>query len=106
MKKLAALLLTCALLVCFGISCEETTPTTEYSPEFYSQLTELPMSYGELEAVTATSEYPGWFQLWFEDDAGTIRLVRIQIYDRLMYNTIIEIPRSQPATEEVTEDEG
>jgi hypothetical protein len=106
MKKLAALLMTCALLVCFGISCEKTTPTTEFSPEIYSQLGELPSSYGELESVTAITEYPGWFQLWFEDDAGIIRMVRIQVFDSLMHNTILTIPRSGLSEEEVTEDEG
>lgn len=106
MTKLVGLILGCAVLVCFGVSCEKIETSSEGTSERTSLLTDIPAEYGELEAVTAVPEYPGWYQLWFEDNAGTIRMVRVHLGDDLIHNTVDVIPRSGAAGEEATEDEG
>ena len=93
MKKLSATVLVCALLAGFSLSCEKMTSETS-GPEATVALTELPASYGNLEAVTAIPEYPGWFQLWFEDEAGTIRIVRVQMAQNLMHKQVKTISRT------------
>ncbi len=100
MKKYSGLFLACFLLICFGIACER-----DQDVEFSEALPEIPASYGSLEAVTTVPEYPGWFQMWFEDDEGTIRIVRVHLFDNVLLTEIKTIERTQPVVEEVVEDE-
>ena len=94
MRK-AFLLVPLALLLLWAVSCE---PVQEGSAakktDFVAGLSDIPAEYGELQAVTIMPEYPGWFQLWFEDEAGTIRMVRIQPAGKLMHQNVLTIPRS------------
>ncbi len=106
MKKLSGLILVCALLTCLGMGCERTTLPAEDTSAITSALSTIPAEYGELEAVTSLADYPGWFQLWFEDEAGTIRIVRVQIIENLIHNQVKTIERTGMVAEEVTEDEG
>jgi hypothetical protein len=107
MKRHAGLILACLLLICcFGVACEKQTDLWESEVAFSEPLPEIPAEYGELEAVTTIPEYPGWFQMWFEDDAGTIRIVRVQLFNNQMPTEVKVIPRTQPVVEEGTEDEG
>ena len=104
MKTYSGLFLACFLLICLGIACErnQDVPWSEALPE-------IPASYGELEAVTSVSEYPGWFQMWFEDDEGTIRIVRVHLFDNVLLDDVKTIERTGAAVkevEEVVEDEG
>jgi hypothetical protein len=104
MKRYAGLILACFLVICFSFACERSPGDQEVA--FSEALPEIPASYGSLEAVTTTEGFPGWFQMWFEDDAGTIRIVRVQIFANLMPTDIKTIKRTQPVVEEVVEDEG
>lgn len=112
MKKFIGLTLACVLLVCFGLSCEKIDTSREAVSPVVSSVSEIPASYGSLVSVTVMQEYPGWFQLWFQDNAGTVRMVRIQALKNLMANEVKTYPRSQSAgeatrtEEEVTTDEG
>ncbi|MDH3892443.1 MAG: hypothetical protein OEV49_15350 [candidate division Zixibacteria bacterium] len=101
MKKFSGLFLACLLLICLGIACEKNqdVPWAEALPE-------IPASYGELEAVTSVPEYPGWLQLWFQDDAGTIRIVRVHLFDNVLLDDVKTIERTGSVVEEVVEDEG
>ena len=49
----------------------------QYDP---TDLKGIPAEYGSLISVTTHAAYPGWAQLWFEDDQKTIRLVRIEFH--------------------------
>jgi len=83
MKNLSVMVLICVVLVGFGISCERTSTEVSANLELTEPLTEIPASYGSLKAVTAVPEFPGWFQLWFQDEAGTIWIVRVQVANLL-----------------------
>jgi|GEM_PF-477531 len=106
MRPFGATILIGVLLIGFGVSCEKLTTEAEVNSEIAAPLTDIPAEYGELQAVTTMPEYPGWFQLWFEDEAGTIRIVRIQMAQNLIHRQVKVIPRSGAAQEEVMEDEG
>lgn len=106
MKRYLGLILACFLLICVSFACEQKYDPWDNQVAFSEALPEIPASYGDLEAVTTVPEYPGWFQMWFEDDAGTIRIVRVQIFRNEMPTDIKVIERSQPVVEEVVEDEG
>jgi len=101
MKKLTVVLLMMALFIPFITSCTKvTTGAVAISPDLATELESIPADYGNLIAVTNTAQYPEWFQMWFEDEAGTIRVVRIQLFDNLIHRDTKVYPRSQPAGEE------
>jgi len=105
MKRYLGLILACFLIICFNFACEKKYDPWDQQVAFSEALPEIPASYGDLEAVTTVPQYPGWFQMWFEDDAGTIRIVRVQIFHNQMPTDIKVIERTQPAVKEVVEDE-
>ena len=107
MKRYVGPILAILLLTCVCISCEKLETPAAEEVAFSEAFPEIPAAYGSLEAVTTMPEYPGWFQLWFEDDAGTIRIVRVQLFENKMHSEIKTIMRSHPMEEEeVVEDEG
>ena len=106
MKRYLGLILACFLLICISFACEQKYAPRDDEISFSATLPKIPASYGDLEAVTTVSQYPGWFQLWFVDDVGTIRIVRVQIFSNKMPTDIKVIERTQPVAEEVVEDEG
>jgi hypothetical protein len=99
-KHTAAFVLLTFLTVALFLSCERIASPADSVTEMTSKLDSIPAAYGDLEAVTAVPEYPGWYQLWFEDSTGTIHMVRIQINQKLIHKNIEVIPRSLPATTE------
>jgi hypothetical protein len=58
-----------------------------------TDLSGIPAEYGELVGFTTHAAYEGWAQLWFEDDDGTIRIVRVSIANRI-HTDVLEIPRN------------
>ncbi|MDH4155762.1 MAG: hypothetical protein OEW00_00600 [candidate division Zixibacteria bacterium] len=92
MKQLLVLALTVVIIVIVGISCERTD--RELDMTILSDLEGIPMEYGELVAVTTIAKYPEWVQLWFKDEEGTIRMVRIHFEAELIHNDVKVIPRS------------
>ncbi len=80
------------LLIALGISCESTTPVVDMS--VVSQLQSIPAEYGALVSVTTLPEYSNWMQLWFQDDQGTIRMVRVQFISNLIHNDVVVIARN------------
>ena len=81
------------------VSCERTVP--EVDPEYIVEFKGVPHEYGSLVAVTTMPLYPDWFQLWFEDDAGTIRIVRTGLWGGIMHEDVTVIPRTgAPAPQE------
>jgi len=95
MSKAFPLILLVSVLV-LSTGCEQLAPDQEDRAEMMQPLTDIPAAYGELEAVTVMPEYPGWFQLWFEDSAGTIREVRVHPAQGVMHREIKIITRSGP----------
>ncbi len=93
MRRLVAPALLAVLVVGFGLSCEKISTETA-SPDLTTPLSDLPASYGKLVSVTSAPEYPGWFQLWFTDDTGTIRIVRVHMANNLMHKQVKTINRT------------
>jgi len=74
------------------VSCERTC--VEPDPEFMAPLSAVPAEYGDLIAVTSLSDYPGWFQLWYQSEDGTVRIVRANPFTRLMHKETIVLARN------------
>lgn len=94
MRNLLAMVLVCILLFGFGASCEKTKTEASSNAEQTVPISDIPSSYGSLEAVTAMPAYPGWCQMWFEDSVGTIRIVRIHIVQNVMHKQVKTIART------------
>jgi hypothetical protein len=54
----------------------------------------IPAEYGRLVAVTTTTKYPAWAQLWFEKPDSSIALVILNFHSGEVRNKILEIPRT------------
>lgn len=54
----------------------------------------IPADWGKLVSVTTTPTYPGWFQLWFQDDSGKVRMVAFDVQNSHLNSNVVVIPRS------------
>jgi len=101
MKRFYGLYLACLCLIGCGLACEK-----QQDVSFSEPFPKIEASYGELVAVTAIDQYPDWNQLWFEDEEGTIRILRVQLSQNKLLPQVKTIERTgQMAKEEVMEDE-
>jgi hypothetical protein len=94
MKKLFVLIILVSIFVGFG--CRRISPASEGELKRIkvTDLKGIPAEYGSLIAVTTTeAAAPGWAQLWFEDDAKTIRIVRVKYTENRIAEDVIVIPR-------------
>jgi hypothetical protein len=98
MRKLLMLGALAIAVSCVAFSCQRTIPDLDRN--IVTELKDIPLEYGSLVSVTIMAEYPGWFQLWFQADDGTINIVRIQFAANMMHREVRTIPRSQAAIEE------
>jgi len=53
----------------------------------------IPTGWGKLISVTSLVDYPRSFQLWFQDDAGKVRLVRYDYPTHEVGPEVVTIPR-------------
>jgi hypothetical protein len=58
------------------------------------ELTSIPADYGSLIAVTTAAKYSEWAQLWFVDEIGTIRMVRVNWEKNLFLEDPVVITRN------------
>ena len=95
MKKLTILFLLILMPIFFTYSCQRVSTSTEGKLKsiILSDLKGIPLEYGSLISVTTHASYPGWAQLWFEDDDRTIRLVRIGFGEDRVHEKVLVIPR-------------
>ena len=91
MPRTIIILAVLLLLLCLT-SCEKTTPNL--SEEYLVAIDDIPMEYGTLIAVSSIAEYPDWFQLWFQNEEGTIRVVRMHFFKDKMHQEVKTITRS------------
>ena len=56
-------------------------------------LDSVPLAWGNLSAVTTSPEHPKWFQLWFQDESGNIRMVAFKLENRTLSSNAVSIPR-------------
>jgi hypothetical protein len=91
MRRICPLILAASVLVLALLSCSQVEP--EPNASVVSNLDGLPTAYGELVSVTTAAEYPDWAQLWFIDEEGVIRMVRVQFERKQIHNDVLVIPR-------------
>jgi hypothetical protein len=86
------------LLICLISTCEripgENAADTKLENIKITNLKGIPAEYGPLFAVTANGAHPGWAQLWFLDNQGTIRMVRLDFHHYNLAANAIAIPRN------------
>jgi len=92
MKRKLILSAICALVILGALSC--TRISNDDDPTKFADLQSIPLEYGQLKAVTMTEQYHGWAQLWFQDDAGTIRMVRVNWATDQMLKKTLTITRT------------
>ena len=54
----------------------------------------IPAAFGKLVSVTTADTYPGWVQLWFEKEDGTITTVFLKYVNGALRQETLVIPRS------------
>ena len=90
MKKLRECILVMLAAISISFACQRTT--SNEIPVI--DLKGIPAEYGSLVSVTTHAEYPGWAQLWFEDDKKTIRMIRIEFQKQKIISDPLTIPRN------------
>lgn len=53
----------------------------------------IPAAYGQLVSVTTDDTFPGWAQLWFEGDDGTVTTVFVKYVNGSLRRKVLVIPR-------------
>jgi hypothetical protein len=53
----------------------------------------IPPEWGKLTSVTTNPAYPGWFQLWFEDESNTVRMAAFNYRTKQLDADAIVLPR-------------
>ncbi len=95
MKRLSLLIIPLLILIFMISSCQRvSSPLVGELQELkLSNLKGIPLEYGSLISVTTHAAWPGWAQLWFEDDDRTIRVVRVGFLNNKVHETVLVIPR-------------
>ena len=97
MKNLLLLMVLTLTLSSSFLSCKRTAPDVTSGALKEVKLTALdgiPSEYGALVGITTQAEFPGWAQLWFEDDSKTIRVVRLGTTSNRIHEKVTVIPRN------------
>ncbi len=95
-RKIAIGLFVCALLVPFSCAKfqEAYVPAgAALAVEKLAATDAVPLTYGKLVSVTTNPAYPGWFQLWFEDETSTVRMVAYDHKSGKVDANVVVIPR-------------
>jgi hypothetical protein len=56
-------------------------------------LDSIPAAWGKLVSVTSNPAFPGWFQLWFEDESSTVRMAAFNLRTRQFDSNVTVLPR-------------
>ncbi|MFA4948299.1 MAG: hypothetical protein WC674_07315 [Candidatus Krumholzibacteriia bacterium] len=56
-------------------------------------LNSIPAEWGKLVSVTTNPAYPGWFQLWFEDETNTVRMATFNFRTKQLDPDAMVLPR-------------
>jgi len=97
MKNFLLFIFLCFILSLTLMSCKRTA-SNEVAGDLkdvnLTALNGIPTEYGSLVAITTQADFPGWAQLWFEDDSKTIRIVRIGTTSNRINEKVTIIPRN------------
>ena len=80
-------ILALSVLVLSTLSCERVAPTGGFQREQLLTATSIPADWGNLVAVTASTQQAELTQLWFQDANGNIR---VAVY-HLRQNTLLSV---------------
>lgn len=96
MKRILSLCIICCIFFvgCEPLQQEEASLPGKLEKITLGDLSAIPLSFGELEAVTAHSQYEGWAQLWFVDEQQTVRMVRVEFHTNRIHENVLVIPRN------------
>ena len=56
-------------------------------------LDSIPPEWGKLVSVTTNPAFPGWFQLWFEDESSTVRMAAFNFRTKQFDPDALVLPR-------------
>ena len=56
-------------------------------------LDSVPLEWGKLVSVSATPIYPEYFQLWFQDENGKVRMVPFDMRNARLADQAVIVPR-------------
>jgi len=94
MKKLTILVPLMCISIFFTYSCQRVpAPSQTLTTTNLTSLKNIPLEYGSLIAVTTHTQYPGWAQLWFEDDDRNIHIIRVDSVNNILRKDVTIIPR-------------
>jgi len=96
-KSKVSVSLVALLLVLFHFSCAklEEMRRTEITSERLLQADSIPAAWGKLVSVTSVPNMENLAQLWFQDDAGNIRMVSYNIANNYLLTKAMLIRRGQ-----------
>ncbi len=91
--KIKIAVLVISLVMCSVVfTCQKINPPTNAAD--YSDIKTIPLSYGTLVSVTSIPAYPEWVQMWFQDNAGNIKIVRVDFRAKKMLNDVWTVTRN------------
>ena len=83
----------CSFGACSSLETEE-TPEPSLSFDKLADNSGIPAAYGKLVSVTTDEAFPGWSQLWFAKDDGTITTVFVKYVNGTLRQKALVIPRT------------
>ena len=93
MSKTWSLVICIILTLSLVAGCEK---VPDQSAVEYEGIDAVPIEFGQLVAVTTMVEYPGWSQLWFRADDGTVRMVRYHFIRDVILADVKTLNRTVP----------
>ena len=94
--RLAGFLFLCAVLI-LGASCtkvgEPPQGSHTISVQALSRPDSVPSNWGKLISTSSCPEAKEWIQLWFQDDAGVIRMLAYNVQNNTLGDKAIVFHR-------------
>jgi len=98
MSRQTCIWLLVAVLLLPAVSCTKLSEKSAQEgavlgSEQLPALDSVPPEWGKLVSVTTNSAFPGWFQLWFEDETSTVRMVAFDLRTKQFNSDVLILPR-------------
>jgi hypothetical protein len=81
------------IISCTRISEAPSPNAVQFGIEKLPALDSIPSDWGKLVSVNTAPNYQNFFQLWFQDENGKIRVAAYDIKNRHLYPDALVIPR-------------
>lgn len=90
---LLVLVLLLPALSCTRLPEKPAQTGVQVGSELLPALDSIPAAWGKLVSVTTNPAFPGWFQLWFEDESSTVRMAAFNLRTKQFDSNAIILPR-------------